>query len=309
MHNAHKKLAILADRGRRGRPLERLYRELYDPEFYLLAYAKIGSNRGAMTPGVTAETVDGMSLEKIGRVIATLQDGTFAWSCVRRTYIPKSNGKLRPLGLPTWTDKLLQEVIRSLLDAYYEPQFRDCSHGFRPGRGCHTALASVQRPFTGTTWFIEGDIKGCFDNIDHSVLLGILRERIHDERFLGLVAGLLAAGYLEDWVWQGTYSGTPQGGVLSPLLSNIYLDRLDGFVTDTLQSEYTRGKLRRMDPGYKRVSRDISAAKAAGDSVRLRELKLLQRTMPSTLGDDSGYRRLHYVRYADDCAPCKLYER
>ena len=191
-------------------------------------------------------------------------------------------------------------MIRSLLEAYYEPQFRDCSHGFRPGRGCHTALASAQRSFTGAIWFIEGDIKGCFDNIDHSTLLDILRERIHDERFISLIAGLLEAGYLEDWAWHGTYSGTPQGGVISPLLSNIYLDRLDEFVTDTLRPEYTRGKHRRMDPDYKRVSRDISAAKAAGDAARLRELKLQQRTMPSALGDDPNYRRLYYVRYADD---------
>jgi len=300
LHWDLKTLAIHTDRGRRGRPLERLYRELYEPVFYLRAYAKIRANAGAMTPGVTGETVDGMSLDKVRRIIETLRDGAFAWSSVRRIYIPKRNGKLRPLGLPTWTDKLLQEVIRSLLEAYYEPQFHDSSHGFRPGRGCHTALAAVQRSFTGMTWFIEGDIKGCFDNIDHTVLLDILREGIRDDRFIRLIAGLLEAGYMEDWNWHGTYSGTPQGGVLSPLLSNIYLDRLDRFVAHTLQPEYTRGKHRRMDHRYKRLSKDISAAKAAGETARLRELQLQQRALPSTLGDDSHFRRLHYVRYADD---------
>lgn len=300
MHIILKKLDILADRGSRGLPLERLYRELYNPDFFLLAYAKIRANDGALTPGVTEETVDGMSVAKIHRIIETLRDGTFTWSPTRRTYIPKKNGKLRPLGLPTWTDKLLQEVLRMILEAYYEPQFLDCSNGFRPGRGCHTALTQVQSYFTGATWFIEGDIKGCFDNIDHSVLLGILSMHIHDHRFLRLIADLLNAGYMEDWKWNHTYSGTPQGGVLSPLLSNIYLDRLDRFVTDVLQAEYTRGKNRRIDPHYKRISRQISAAKAAGDVVRLRELKLLQRTIPSTLGNDPQFRRLYYVRYADD---------
>jgi group II intron reverse transcriptase/maturase len=300
MHNILKKLDIFADRGSRGLPLERLYRELYNPEVFLMAYSKIRTNDGAMTPGVTEETVDGMSVAKIHRIIETLRDGTFAWSPTRRTYIPKKNGTLRPLGLPTWTDKLLQEVLRMILEAYYEPQFLDCSHGFRPGRGCHTALTQVQGRFAGATWFIEGDIKGCFDNIDHSVLLDILSEHIRDNRFLQLIADLLEAGYMEDWKWNCTYSGTPQGGVLSPLLSNIYLARLDRFVTDVLRPEYTQGKNRRIDPHYKRISRQISAAKAAGDADRLRELKLLQRTIPSTLGNDPQFRRLYYVRYADD---------
>ncbi|MES2789248.1 MAG: reverse transcriptase domain-containing protein [Planctomycetota bacterium] len=300
MHKILKKLDIFADRGSRGLPLERLYRELFNPEFFLKAYAKIRANDGAMTPGVTEETVDGMSVAKIHRIIETIRDGTFAWSPTRRTYIPKKDGKRRPLGLPTWTDKLLQEVIRMILEAYYEPQFLEFSHGFRPGRGCHTALTQVQSRFTGATWFIEGDIKGCFDNIDHSVLLDILSMNIRDNRFLQLIADLLEAGYMEDWQWNRTYSGTPQGGVLSPLLSNICLDRLDRFVIDVLQPEYTRGKNRRIDPRYKRISRQVSAAKANGDPVRLRELKLLQRTLPSTLGNDTQFRRLYYVRYADD---------
>src|SRR5579872_794613 len=188
-------------------------------------HARQDRNDGAMTRGMTKETPDGMSLEKINALIEEVRSERHRGTPVRRIYIPKKNGKMRPLGLPTWSDKLLQEVMRSLLEAYYEPQFSDHSHGFRPGRGCHTALQTIQRHWKGTKWFIEGDIKGCFDNIDHSILLSILRENIHDNRFLRLMENLLQAGYMEEWKYKATLSGSPQGGIVSPLLSNIYLDR------------------------------------------------------------------------------------
>jgi retron-type reverse transcriptase len=209
-------LTIIREYGKRGRPLKRVYPLLYNPDLYLRAYARLYANQGAMTPGSTPETVDGMNRAKIDRLIDDLRHERFRWTPVRRVHIPKKPGKTRPLGLPTWTDKLLQEVVRSLLDAYYEPQFADSSHGFRPGRGCHTALSAVQRGWTGTKWFIEGDIKGCYDNIDHEVLLRILGEHIHDNRFLELIRRLLQAGYLEDWRYGTTLSGTPQGGVGAP---------------------------------------------------------------------------------------------
>src|SRR5215204_5016515 len=133
---------------------------------------------------MTEETVDGMSMQKIQRIIEALRFERYEWTPVRRVLIPKGNGKTRPLGIPSWSDKLLQEVMRSILDAYYEPQFSPTSHGFRPGRGCHTALRDISNAWSGTVWFIEGDIKGCFDNIDHPVLMSILREKIHDNRFL-----------------------------------------------------------------------------------------------------------------------------
>jgi group II intron reverse transcriptase/maturase len=193
-----------------------------------------------MTLGLTGETVDGMSRGKIDAIIADLRAERFRWTPVRRVEIPKRNGKMRPLGIPTWTDKLLQEVVRSLLDAYYEPQFSDSSHGFRPGRGCHTALTAITATWAGTKWFIEGDIKRCFDNIDRKVLLSILQEKIQDNRFLRLVDQLLGAGYVKDWKWHPTLSGTPQGGIVSPILSNIYLDRLDKFIEQTLIPEYTK---------------------------------------------------------------------
>jgi retron-type reverse transcriptase len=215
MQSAEAVLAVLRDRGRRGLPLDELYRQMFNPQLYLLAYGRIYANKGAMTPGATQETVDGMSLEKIGRIIDAMRHERYRFAPVRRVYIPKKSGKLRPLGLPTWSDKLVSEVVRLLLEAYYEPTFSDRSHGFRPGRGCHTALREVAHTWTGTTWFIEGDLAGCFGSFDHSVLLSILGEKIHDNRFLRLVADMCRAGYLEDWTWGATLSGVPQGALCS----------------------------------------------------------------------------------------------
>src|SRR5262249_13212538 len=169
-----------------------------------------------MTPGACGETADGMSLAKIGSIIAALRCERFRFQPVKRVYIPKKSGKLRPLGLPSWSDKLVGEVVRLLLEAYYEPQFSGRSHGFRPGRGCHTALTEVAVNWSGTTWFVEGDISDCFGSLDHEVLLSILAEKIHDNRFLRLLRNMLQAGYLEDWEWNATLSGAPQGGVATP---------------------------------------------------------------------------------------------
>ncbi len=226
-------------------PLERVYRLLFLPDLYLRAYAKLYANKGAMTRGATGETVDGMSTAKIGFIIEAIRHERYRWTPVRRTYIPRKNGKKRPLGIPKWSDKLLQEVIRSILEAYYEPQFSQCSHGFRPKRGCHTALREIVNRGQGTKWFIEGDISACFDKIDHSIVLQIMREKIHDNRFLRLIEGLLQAGYLEDWKFHATYSGVPQGGVISPILSNLVLDRLDKFVQNELIPNNTRGQRRK----------------------------------------------------------------
>lgn len=248
MRTAETVLNILRERGQRGLPVEKLYRLLFRRDLYLRAYAKLYANDGAMTRGVTGETVDGMSLRKIDAIIDAVRREVYRWSPARRTYIPKKNGKLRPLGMPTWSDKLLQEVIRSLLEAYYEPQFSPHSHGFRPGRGCHTALREIQANGKGTKWFIEGDLCQCFDRIDHSVLMGILAEKIHDNRFLRLIRNLLDAGYLEEWRLNETYSGVPQGGVISPLLSNLVLDRLDKFVETQLIPANTRGRCRKSNP-------------------------------------------------------------
>jgi group II intron reverse transcriptase/maturase len=278
--------------------LERLYRQLFNPQLYLLAYGRLYSNQGAMTPGADGETVDGMSVGKIERIIDALRHERYRFKPVRRTYIPKTNGKKRPLGLPSWSDKLVGEVIRLLLEAYYEPQFSDFSHGFRPNRGCHTALTDVANAWKGTTWFIEGDISDCFGSLDHEVLLSILAERIHDNRFLRLLRDMLQAGYLDDWVWHPTHSGAPQGGVVSPILSNIYLHRLDSYVEKVLIPQYTRGAGRRSNPAYRKMAN--ARARAGGDWQTAQELRKRMRQLPTGDPRDPGYRRLRYVRYADD---------
>src|SRR5437764_4456938 len=218
-----------------------------------------------MTPGVTQETVDGMSVEKINRIIEVMRHERYRFKPVRRVHIPKKNGKTRPLGLPTWSDKLVGEVVRLLLEAYYEPTFSDRSHGFRPRRGCHTALREVAHTWAGTAWFIEGDIADCFGSLDHQVLLSILGEKIHDQRFLRLRRNMLRAGYLEDWRWNATLSGAPQGGVVSPILSNIYLHKLDDFAGNTLIPEYTRGETRTRSKEYESVRHAYARARKRGD--------------------------------------------
>ena len=185
-----------------------------------------------------------MSEGKIRQIIEAMRHERYRFSPVRRTFIPKKNGKLRPLGLPSWSDKLVGEVVRLILEAYYEPQFSDRSHGFRPRRGCHTALREVEKTWTGTTWFIEGDISDCFGSLDHEIMVRILSEKIRDNRFLRLIRNMLKAGYLEDWEYHDTLSGAPQGGVVSPVLSNIYLSKLDAFVETVLIPQYTRGERR-----------------------------------------------------------------
>jgi retron-type reverse transcriptase len=264
MQSAETVVDVLRARGRRGLPCDELYRQLFNPALFLMAWGRIYANDGAMTPGACGETADGMSLAKIGRIIDALRHERYRFQPVKRVYIPKKNSrKMRPLGLPSWSDKLVGEVVRILLEAYYEPRFSGRSHGFRPGRGCHTALAEVADVWSGTTWFIEGDIADCFGSLDHSVLLGILGEKIRDNRFLRLIRNMLRAGYLEDWTWNATLSGAPQGGVASPVLSNIYLDRLDKFAETVLIPEYTRGKGRKANPAWTKVANALAGRPAA----------------------------------------------
>lgn len=300
MRNAETLLGIIRDRGRRGLPLERVYRLLFNRDLYLLAYGKIARNRGAMTPGVTAETVDGTSLAKIDAIIDAVRFERYRWTPVRRTYIPKANGKRRPLGLPTWSDKLLQEVFRLILDAYYDPQFSEHSHGFRRGRGCHTALREVYHAWPGTAWFIELDVAQFFDRLDHQVLLDILAERIHDSRFLRLIAGLLTAGYLENWRFNATLSGVPQGGIVSPVLANVYLNRLDQYIETTLLPRYNHGARRRSHPTYARLIHRAAYLRRTGRRREAGPVRREAQRLPSVDPDDPEYRRLRFVRYADD---------
>lgn len=301
MRNAEAALHVIHERGKRGLPLEDdLYRQLYNPSLYLLAYSRIYSNKGATTSGSTGETVDGMSLRKIGRIIEQLRNERYRWTPVRRVEIPKKNGKTRPLGIPTWSDKLLQEVIRLILEAYYEPQFSERSHGFRPDRGCHTALNSIYQHWDGTKWFIEGDIRGCFDNVEHETMMSILREKIKDNRFLRLIEDLLKAGYLEQWTYHSTLSGVPQGGIISPILSNIYLNKLDRFVEYTLIPAYNSGDKRQENTEYSKLVKRKYYLHKKGRHQEAREAEKQFQQMRSKDEYDPSFRRLYYVRYADD---------
>jgi len=290
---------------------ERLYRILYNKNMYLLAYQNIYANEGNMTKGTDGETIDGMSLKRIDDIIAKMRDESYQPKPSRRTYIMKKDGKRkRPLGIPAFIDKLVQEVIRMILEAIYEGSFENCSHGFRPDRSCHTALDQIQTRFTGVKWFIEGDIKGFFDNIHHDILIGILKERISDERFIRLIRKFLNAGYIEDWVYHKTYSGTPQGGIISPILANIYLNKLDKYMQEYIL-KFNKGKNRKRNPKYRKleVKRKnlVDKLKKADTNVdkdsilkEIRQVEMERRDVPYSLPMDDSYKRMQYVRYADD---------
>jgi group II intron reverse transcriptase/maturase len=293
-------LQLLRERGKKRLPVERIYRLLYNPDLFLMAYGRIYRNQGALTKGTTKETADGMALDKIAAIIEDLRHERYRWRPARRVYIPKKNGTKRPLGVQSWSDKLVQEVIRLLLDAYLEPQFSPHSHGFRPERGCHTALREIYQHWVGSVWFIEGDISKCFDALSHELMLSILRESIKDERFIRLIKGLLKAGYLEEWRWNQTYSGTPQGSIVSPILTNLYLDKLDKFVEQVLIPKYTKGKRRKPNPAYEKLMHRANYLARKGRKVQAQALRKQAQQLPSIDPQDSDYRRLRYCRYADD---------
>lgn len=294
-------LHIIRNRSQRGLPLKRVYRNMCRRGLFLKAYAKIYANDGVTTPGTdVTDTIQGMSLARIDTIITQLKENTYRWKPSRRTYIAKSNGSQRPLSIPNWTDKLVQEVIRLILEAYYEPQFSPTSHGFRPNRSCHTALLKIKRTWTGTKWFIEGDIKGCFDNLDHRNILTLLKKSIHDERFLKLIKNLLQAGYVDDWQYQRSYSGVPQGGIVSPIIANIVLNELDKFVETRLIPRYTKGEKRKRNREYDRLWVAKQAAKQRGNINQAQVLTQRLRQIPRMNPQDPDYRRLHYCRYADD---------
>lgn len=292
---------------------ERLYRNLYNPQFYLLAYQRIQSKQGNMTAGTDGKTIDGMGMARIESIIQKMRDFSYQPHPAKRKYIPKANGKMRPLGVPSVDDKLIQEIVRLILESIYEPTFSDLSHGFRPNKSCHTALKYVQKYFTGTRWFVEGDIKGCFDNIDHQILIGILRKRIADEHFIALLWKFLKAGYMEDWVYHNTYSGTPQGSIISPILANIYMNELDHFMSEYAES-FNKGKKRRINPVFKkkldvcrvkedRLKRNEHKMSPEEKEKLQSEIKELRRELKSIpYGDhmDNSYKRVTYIRYADD---------
>lgn len=294
---------------------ERLYRNLYNAEFYLLAYQNIYAGEGNMTAGTDGKTIDGMGMDRINRLIESLKGHSYMPNPARRKYIEKKNGKKRPLGIPSFDDKLVQEVVKMILESIYEPTFSNLSHGFRPNRSCHTALKQIQAGFTGTKWFIEGDIHGFFDNIDHAVLVNILRKRIKDEYFIALIWKFLKAGYVEDWTFHNTYSGTPQGSIISPILANIYLSEFDRYMERYIKA-FGSGKRRIKGAEYASLEHKLKYQrygicskenwKKLSDSEKVRAVETIRDIRSQMLKtdysdpQDSSYKRLFYVRYADD---------
>lgn len=296
---------------------QRLYRNLYNPEFYYLAFKNIYANKGAMTPGVDGITLDCFNEKRIAKIIESLKNHSYQPKPARREYIAKKNNpsKKRPLGIPSGDDKLVQEVVRMLLKSIYEPTFSKSSHGFRPKRSCHTALKQIHDTFTGTHWFVEGDIEACFDSFDHQVTIELLRRRIDDEAFISLIWKLLKAGYMEQWTYHRTYCGSPQGSGVSPILANIYLNELDKFM-EVLKSEFDVGncKGRRFTHEYQAARYQVYKYRDAGKAIwdkldeserkeRTKALRALQRVQHSTTPReprDSKYKAIQYVRYADD---------
>ena len=317
LRNPTEILKTLSEKSRdKSYRFQRLYRNLYNPEFYYLAYNNICTGQGNMTPGADGETIDGMSDERIQKIIASLRNHSYQPHPARREYIAKKNsGKKRPLGIPSASDKLVQEVVRMILESIYEPNFSPDSHGFRPKRSCHTALKHIDINFKGAVWFVEGDIKACFDSFDHHVMVNILRERIEDEYFIALIWKFLRAGYMEQWQYHKTYAGTPQGSGVSPILANIYLDKLDSFI-----SEYKKvfnvgtAKNRKLDSGYMKASGRYQRMKKsfankwssatpeekAQMGKALRKARNEMFTYPYYAQCNSGYKCLYYCRYADD---------
>lgn len=309
-----KRLDSIIDLSRQGKRINGLFRLLGCSSLWERAYEQVAPNKGALTPGIDPDnTLDGFSLERMERIMAAVLDGSYRFSPARRQYIPKPNGKKRPLGIPTADDKLVQAAVKILLEHVYEPVFADQSHGFRRGRSCHSALTEIRRTWHGVKWLIEVDIVGYYDNIDHDILLGLLRRRIDDDRLIRLIGRMLKAGYLEDWTFHRTFSGAPQGGVISPILANIYLHELDEFMAG-MKARFDKGQSRRRSAAYleasKRIQirrRMIERRRANGQEEEIpalveeiREWERRRLEEPALDPFDPDYRRLRYCRYADD---------
>lgn len=303
--------SLVANTGKENYKFQRLYRNLFNPSFYLMAYGRIAPKSGNLTKGVSEQTIDGFNLMRIERLIELIKSEQYQPKSVRRTYIKKKNGKQRPLGIPSFDDKIVQEIIRMILEAIYEGTFCDSSHGFRPNRSCHTALAEIKCKFMGSKWFIEGDISSFFDTINHQILINLLRKKIEDERFIRLIWKFLKAGYMEDWKYYSTYSGCPQGGIISPILSNIYLNELDNYMKE-YKENFDKGKTRQRNSEYRKIERKLQNLRKElkgledGSEERknviavIKQLKEEQLKIPASNPMDESYKRLYYVRYCDD---------
>ena len=302
MQRAETVLTILSQKAKGDRTFvfDRLYRNLFNPDFYLLAYSNIHNKEGNLTAGTDNMTIDGFNMEPVKKLIEELRTETYRPQAARRVYIPKKSGKLRPLGIPSFRDKLLQEVMRLILEALYEPTFLDSSHGFRPGRSCHTALVQVKTTCKGTNWVIEGDIQGFFDNIAFDKLIEILSRRIGDGRFLNLIRLFLQAGYMENQKIFHPLTGAPQGGLVSPILANIYLHELDEFMQKLSEKYSTKATSRNRYQPYRKLVEQRFRAREKGDYRRADDILKQMRQLPTQDFCDPNYIRVKYTRYADD---------
>ena len=259
-----------------------------DVDNLLAAYNKIKSYPGNSTPGSDETTLDGLDLKWFKETNRALGSGAFQFKPARRVEIPKPKGGTRPLGVASPREKVVQESIRMVLEAVFEPSFKDCSHGFRPKKSCHTAHNDIKMKFAAVNWFIEGDISKCFDTFDHSLLIAAVSKRIPDPQFIQLLYKALKAGYLFQGKLFQSPTGTPQGSVISPILCNVYLQALDCFMEELI-SKFNIGKRRKTDPAYRKLTR-----------MPGRTTKVHKEGRNSKMGKDIDYKRARYVRYADD---------
>ena len=309
-----RRLEALETVSQQGKPINGIFRLLEDPILWHEAYANISANKGAMTPGVDEVTLDGFSEERVTSIIERLKSGTYRFQPVRRTYVPKKNGKKRPLGISSGDDKLVQEVVRIILERIYEPVFDDHSHGFRSGRSPHTALEQIDRQWTAVKWFVDMDLRDYFNTIPHDLLVKLLSKKIEDKRFLHLIQAMLDAGYLEDWRYHATYSGVAQGSICAPILANVLLHELDMFM-NAMKRRFDQGEKRKENPLYRRYSYHMRRLRGKWDSLKgkeeakhelqriqqeIRRIDQLRKQLPSVDPFDDGYKRLSFCRYADD---------
>jgi len=306
MQKANTILSILNQHSVRNKQyvFDRLYRNMFNQDFFMEAYRKMYAKPGNMTAGTDGKTIDGFKKSKVDELITKLRNEQYYPTPVRRVYIPKKNSKKkRPLGIPSFEDKLVQEVVRKMLDAIYEPIFLDTSHGFRPNRSCQTALHQIKSTCRGTKWVVEGDITGCFDNVDHDILLQILSRKISDGRFLELIQRFLKAGYFEFHQVKNSLSGVPQGGIISPILSNIYMHEFDAYMEE-LAKKLSQGRKKKPNPEYRKLEGRRCYCLQKGWYEEAEELIQKMRKLPTKDQMDGDYTRVKYVRYADDFVIC-----
>lgn len=294
-----------------GKRFVKLWRTVTSEIWLWYAWQRIAGNQGSHTAGVDGETVDDIDMRRIRKLAERLKTGSYRPQPVRRVYIPKANGKRRPLGIPTIEDRIVQQALRMVLEPIFEADFHDCSHGFRKHRSTHTALRGVAVAYPRSSWIVEGDIVGCFDNIPHEKLVEAVSRRVADEKILSLVRKFLRAGYMEDWVYHRTYSGTPQGGIVSPLLCNIFLHQLDDFMVNELVANRTltpKESYGRQSREYQRINRQLHKRRVllrqgqrSDRNQLLAEIVELEREQKRTPCYDKRHpAKFGYVRYADD---------